>query len=46
VTFILIVDLGSLTCDDPWHLIELLELTINLLTIFLLMIINVFNIDH
>jgi hypothetical protein len=32
VTFGLIVDLGSLTCDDPWHLIELLELTINLLT--------------
>jgi hypothetical protein len=32
VTFGLIVDLGSLTCDDPGRLIELLELTINLLT--------------
>jgi hypothetical protein len=28
----LFVGLGSLICDDPWHLIELLELMINLLT--------------
>jgi hypothetical protein len=32
VTLRFLVDLGSLTCDDPWHLIELLELTINWLT--------------
>jgi hypothetical protein len=32
VTLRLLVDLGSLTYDDPWHLIELLELMINLLT--------------
>jgi hypothetical protein len=34
MTFGLIVDLGSLTCDDPWYLIELLELMINLLIKF------------
>jgi hypothetical protein len=37
VTLRFLVDLGLITCDEPWHLIELLEFMINLLIKELLM---------